>query len=169
MAYSGEWTGSFARSALAPAVFVVGPGCRSAVRAWASTQRGPTATAREPHGPVLTAWAVLDGGVLAVASRQPIDGALDAGLYVVGYGAFRLLTAELGMAAPVRPLPGEPLYDLDDLRAAHRARPPGCPDAREQAELLATCGDPGTLRRAATVLTTLTTAATTVRSRTLAG
>jgi hypothetical protein len=163
MACSGEWTGSFARSALAPGLFVVGAGCRAAVRAWAVAQRGACATDREPHGPVLDAWAVLDGGVLAVASWRPADGALAAGLYVVGFGAFRLLTADLGMPGPTRPLPDEPLYDLAALRTAHRSRSVACPDAREQAELLATCDDVRTLRRVATALLTTT------RSPTLTG
>jgi hypothetical protein len=166
MASTGEWTGSFVRSALAPSVFVVAPEARAAVRAWAVAQRCAAATSREPHRPVLDAWAVLDGGILAVASWQPDPGALVAGLYVVGFGAFRLVTAELGPAGPTRPVPGEPLYDLAALRAAHSAltaRPVTCPDAREQAELLATCDDARSLRRVATAL------ASTARSHTLAG
>lgn len=155
MASAGEWTGSFARSPLAPSVFTVEPGCRAAVRAWATAQAGAVATSREPHRPVLDAWAVLDGGVLAVASwRPPLDapepGALAPGLYVVGFGAFRLVTAELGMSRPARRLPGEPLHDLETLRAGHRARSVTCPEAAEQAELLATCDDARSLRRVAT-------------------
>ncbi|MCE3551854.1 hypothetical protein LWC33_10340 [Pseudonocardia sp. RS11V-5] len=154
---TGEWTGMFGRSSLAPTVFDVAPDTRSRVREWLAAQSLPTAWTRHPHAPAVDAWAVADGGVVAVSRWSPAgapdaDGALPSGLYVVGFGAFRLLTAALGVPRPVRPLPGEPLFDLDALCRAHRAASASCPDAVEQAELLATCVDRRTLRLVAGAL-----------------
>jgi hypothetical protein len=146
-----DWTTGFTRSPLAAGVFAVAPPFRPAVRAWLADEPCPTAWSRDPHLPAIDAWALLDGGVLSVAHSGPTTtDDVPGGLYVVGFGAFRLLTAELGCPRPTRPLPGEPLYDLDELRCAHLARSPSCPDAREQAELLATCVDRRTLRWVAT-------------------
>lgn len=153
---AGDWTGSFARSPLVPTVFETAPAIRPALRAWLADQGCATAWTREPPLPAVDAWTVLDGGVLSVAHAHPVGpGGLPAGLHVVGFGAFRLVTAELGLARPLRPLPGEPLYDLDSLHRAHRARPAECPDAREQAEVLATCVDARSLRWVATALATV--------------
>jgi hypothetical protein len=138
-------------------VFEVTAEGRPRVREWLAAQSVATAWARDPHAPAVDAWALADGGALAVArwTRAGVaDGtdALPGGLYVVGFGAFRLLTAELGVPRPGRPLPGEPLADLDALRRAHQAASPTCPDAVEQAELLATCVDRRTLRLVANAL-----------------
>ncbi|GAA4542623.1 hypothetical protein [Pseudonocardia xishanensis] len=155
---AGDWTGSFLRSPLAPTVFETAPAVRPVLRAWLAEQVGARAETREPLRPAVDAWAVLDGGVLAVAHCRPAGPQdLPAGLHVVGFGAFRLVTAELGLARPLRPVPGEPLYDLDSLRRAHRARPAECPDAREQAELLATCVDARSLRWVAGALAAVRT------------
>jgi hypothetical protein len=154
---TGRWTGLFGRSSLAPTVFDVAPDARRRVREWLTAQSVATAWTRDPHAPVVDAWAVADGGVLAVARWMPAGvpdagEALPSGLYVVGFGAFRLLTVALGAPRPVRPLPGEPLFDLDALCRAHEAASPTCPDAVEQAELLATCVDRRTLRLVAGAL-----------------
>jgi hypothetical protein len=154
---TGAWTGLFGRSSVAPTVFDVAPEARPRVREWLAGQSVPTAWTRDPHAPAVDAWAVADGGVLAVARWTPTGTAdageaLPSGLYLVGFGAFRLLTAALGVPRPVRPLPGEPLFDLDALCRAHRAASATCPDAVEQAELLATCVDRRTLRLVAGAL-----------------
>ncbi|MCE0763678.1 hypothetical protein LWC35_12285 [Pseudonocardia kujensis] len=155
---TGEWTGLFGRSSLAPTVFDVTPDARPRVREWLAAQHVATAWTRDPHAPAVDAWAVADGGVLAVARWTPAAGAPDAdralpsGLYLVGFKAFRLLTAVLAVPRPVRPLPGEPLFDLDALCRAHRNASATCPDAVEQAELLATCTDRRTLRLVAGAL-----------------
>ncbi|MFR9802493.1 hypothetical protein ACL02T_09350 [Pseudonocardia sp. RS010] len=161
MGQSGVWVGLFRRSPLAPTVFEVLPGARPRVRAWLATQRVATAWTRDPHAPALEAWALADGGVLAVArwARAEVPAAADAlpsGLLVVGFGAFRLLTAVLGVPRPTRPLPGEPLSDLDALRRAHEAASACSPDEIEQAELLATCVDRPTLRWVAAALAAAT-------------
>lgn len=161
---TGEWTGLFGRSSLAPTVFEVAPGARPRVREWLAAQEVATAWTRDPHAPAVEAWAVADGGVVAVArwtptGAPPAGEALPSGLYVVGFGAFRLLTVALGVPRPVRPVPGEPLVDLDALCLAHQAVSPTCPDAVEQAELLATCVDRQTLRLVAGALDAASTPA----------
>ncbi|GAA4678465.1 hypothetical protein GCM10023215_09280 [Pseudonocardia yuanmonensis] len=162
MGVAGEWTGLFGRSALASTVFEVAPVGRPRVREWLAAQSVATAWTRDPHAPAVDAWAVADGGVLAVARWSPARSAgdedmLPSGLYVVGFGAFRLLTAALEVPRPVRPLPGEPLADLDALIRAHEAVSPTCREAVEQAELLATCVDRPTLRLVAGALHAATT------------
>jgi len=148
---AGDWTVWFGRSGLAPTVFEVRPPGRAAVRRWLAAEGLATASGRDPHSPAVDAWAVLDGGVLAVArwDRPGVPappGALAAGLYVVGYGAFRLLTAALGIPRPERPLPGEPLPDPVALAREHAALRAGSPDAEELAQLLASCTDIRELR-----------------------
>ncbi|WP_181782457.1 hypothetical protein, partial [Pseudonocardia pini] len=101
----GDWTGCFVRSALAPTVFEIAPGARPAVREWLGRQACAAACSRDPHLPAVDAWAVLDGGVLGVAHWRPTaQCGLPSGLYIVGFGAFRLVTAEIGLARPTRPL-----------------------------------------------------------------
>ncbi|MFC5947266.1 hypothetical protein ACFQH9_03115 [Pseudonocardia lutea] len=155
-ARAGTWTALFGRSSLAPTVFEVSAAGRARVREWLAAQTVATAWTREPHAPAIDAWAVADGGVLAVArwgrSADPGEDPLPSGLHVVGFGTFRLLTVALGVPRPVRPLPGEPLVDLDAVTRAHAAASPTCPDAVEQAELLATCVDRPTLRLVAAAL-----------------
>jgi hypothetical protein len=161
---TGAWTGLFGRSSLAPTVFDVLPDARPRVREWLAVQTVATAWTRDPHAPAIEAWALADGGVLAVARWTPPGApdageALPSGLHVVGFGAFRLLTAALGVPRPTRPLPGEPLFDLDALRRAHETTSPACPDAVEQAELLATCVDRRSLRLVAGALDAASTPA----------
>jgi hypothetical protein len=150
-----DWTVWFGRSALAPTVFEVRPPGRAAVRRWVAGARLATAAGRDPHSPVVDAWAVLDGGILAVArwdrpGTPPPRDPLPAGLYVVGFGAFRLVTAAIGVPRPERPLPGEPLYDPAALADAHRRT--RAADAEEVAQLLATCSDSRELRLVAGAL-----------------
>ncbi|GAA1849168.1 hypothetical protein GCM10009836_31150 [Pseudonocardia ailaonensis] len=152
---AADWTVWFARSALAPTVFEVRPAGRSAVRRWLAGEHLATAGGRDPHSPVVDAWAVLDGGIVAVArwdrpGTPPPPDVLPAGLYVVGFGAFRLLTAALGVPRPERPLPGEPLYEAAVLARAHEDT---CTeDADEVAQLLASCSDSRELRLVAGAL-----------------
>lgn len=144
------WNEVLTRSDLGAGIFDVRWDVRPRLRRWLAANDLPRATTREPHLPAVDAWALLDGGVIAVASVAiPSAGAtsrfLSPGMRVLGFRAFRLLVAELGLAGPTTVLAGEPFSDLDVLRAefAHR-RDDGA--AREQAELLATCTDRTSLR-----------------------
>lgn len=153
------WTDVLTESDLCPGVFDLRWDVRPRLRRWLAAHELSTARLREPHLPVVDAWALLDGGVLSVSSvtvsgRAPEPSwspPLPAGMRVIGFQAVRLLVAELALAGPAAALPGEPATDPDALRAEFELR--GIDRvSREQAELLATCTDRLSLRWVAAAL-----------------
>jgi hypothetical protein len=108
------------------------------------------ASTRLVHSPSVDAWAVLDGGVTAIYGYGLTT--LPRGVRVIGFGAFRLLVAELALTAPQEPFPGEPLPCLDELRIRHHGASPLEASAVEQAELLASCTEALLLRWVASTL-----------------
>lgn len=152
-----RWSDAFGRTDEGPAVFAVALPQRGAVLGWAGEQRHvPRVSNRELYSPAIDAWAVLDGGVSSLHAASPHNGSpagsLCAGVRVVGYRALRLIAAELGLAAPWEPFPGEVLLEVDELRTRHRVASSDCPSAVEQAQLLASCVDAPTMRWVAATL-----------------
>lgn len=147
-----RWSDACGATDEGPAVFLVAPAYRAGVLAWARRQPVATVSRRDLHGPAVEAWSVLDGGILRL-HRHPAA-ALPPGLRILGFAALRLVVAELGLEPPAA-LPGErgPTTGPDELRRAHRSADPAAAHAVEQAELLASCIDPPTLRWVATTLT----------------
>ncbi|MDN5916584.1 MAG: hypothetical protein L0I76_16030 [Pseudonocardia sp.] len=151
------WNDVLTGSDLAAGIFDVRWDVRPRVRRWLAGHDLPAASTREPHLPAVDAWALLDGGVISVASVATTPQgpaawqALSPGMRVLGFRAFRLLVAQLGLAGPTTVLAGEPVTDPDALRAEfeHR-RSDGA--ALEQAELLASCTDRSSTRWVAAVL-----------------
>ena len=146
----GCWSEVFRHGTWGPAVFEARPGHRGAVRDWARRQDVPRVSARELHLPDVDAWAVLDGGVTSIRGYGLTS--LPSGVRLVGFQAFRLLLADLGLAGPVLPFPGETLLDPDELRRRHAAPEARGEAASEQAELLGACRDAVLLRWVATTL-----------------
>ncbi len=126
------------------------PGHRVTVRDWARRQHIPCASPRDLHLPDVDAWAVLDGGVTSIHGYGLTT--LPCGVRVVGFQTFRLLLAELGLAGPLLPFPGETVLEPDELRRRHTAPAARSEAALEQAELLAACRDATLLRWVATTL-----------------
>jgi hypothetical protein len=145
-----SWSDVVRTTFLGPAVFEVVPEHRPLVRGWLLAQQLAHAAQRDVHSPTVEGWALLDGGVTAISGYGLTS--LPHGLRVVGFGALRLLLAELGVDGPADRFPDEPATDLDELRERLRATPPGSPHVREQAELLATCRDAVLLRWVAVTL-----------------
>lgn len=145
-----SWSDVVRTTSLGPAVFEVAPEHRPLVRGWLLAQDLPHSAQRDVHSPTVEGWALLDGGVTAIAGYGLTS--LPHGLRVVGFGALRLLLAELDVDGPTDRFPDEPPIDLDELRDRRRATPPDSPHAREQAELLATCRDAVLLRWVAVTL-----------------
>jgi hypothetical protein len=145
-----SWSDVVRSTALGPAVFEVAAEHRRLVRDWLATQDLPHAAQRDVHSPTVEGWALLDGGVTTIAGYGLTS--LPHGTRVVGYGAVRLLLAELGVDGPPDPFPDETVADLDELRRRHRAGRPDSPEVREQAELLAACRDAVLLRWVAVTL-----------------
>lgn len=137
-------------SALWPAVFTVVPSFRQPVRDWVTAQDVAFAGRHEVGWPLVEAWAVLDGGVTTVSGYGLTS--LPHGMRVLGYGALRLLLADLGADTPAEPFPGERLVDIEELRRRHRAARKDAPETIEQAEMLASCRDADLLRWVATTL-----------------
>ena len=152
------WDDVLTVSSLGAGIFDVRWDVRPRLRRWLAVHDLPASSSREPHLPAIDAWALLDGGVISVASvaapRHDRDGArqaLSPGMRVLGFRTFRLLVAQLGLGGPTTVLPGEPVADPDVLRAEFdNRRHDGA--AREQAELLATCTDRSSTRWVAAVL-----------------
>ncbi|MFP5021936.1 hypothetical protein [Pseudonocardia phyllosphaerae] len=63
-----RWDEVFAPSDLGLGVFDVRWDLRPRLRRWLTTQDLPTASGRETHRPAIDAWALLDGGVIAVSA-----------------------------------------------------------------------------------------------------
>ncbi|ANY05251.1 hypothetical protein [Pseudonocardia sp. HH130630-07] len=161
-----RWDDVFTPSDLTAGVFDVRWDLRPRVRRWLAGQNLPFASGRETHRPAIDAWALLDGGVVAVSAVTLPGGGpgpgpvtppgvlsplLEPGMRVIGYRTLRLLIARLGLPGPTQPLPGEHRDVpglIDDLFDTRR------PDATavEQAELLATCTDRSSLRWVVTAL-----------------
>lgn len=156
-----SWDEVLTPSDLGSGVFDVRWDLRPRLRRWLAAQGLPTASGREAHRPAIDAWAMLDGGVIAVsavtlpgaASPSPAPAAplLGPGMRVIGYRALRLLVDQLGLPGPTQALRGEHLDvpglvgDLFDARRSDAA-------AIEQVELLASCTDRSTLRWVVTAL-----------------
>ncbi|MBC3192955.1 hypothetical protein H7X46_18000 [Pseudonocardia sp. C8] len=169
-----RWDEVFVPSDLGSGVFEVRWDLRPRLRRWLSAQDLPAASGRETHRPAIDAWALLDGGVIAVSAvtlpgappgAVPLPGRpataglvpgppsplLTPGMRVIGFRALRLLIARLRLPGPEQALRGEHLdvpgvvEDLFDARRHDTA-------AVEQAELLATCTDRSTLRWVVTAL-----------------
>lgn len=146
----GGWTEVFRHGGWGPTVFECIPGHRGAVRDWALRQHVPRTSVRELHLPDVDAWAVLDGGVTSIHGYGLTS--LPCGVRVVGFQTFRLLLAELGLAGPVLPFPGETVHEPTELRRRHGSPAARGPAAAEQAELLAACSDAVLLRWVAQTL-----------------
>lgn len=157
------WDDVLTVSDLGTGVFDVRWDLRPRLRRWLAAHDLPAASTREPHLPAVDAWALLDGGVISVASVPATAGALPArdpgaawqvlspGMRVLGLRTVRLLVAQLGLGGPATVLPGEQVTDPDALRAEfENRRHDGA--AREQAELLASCTDRSSTRWVAAVL-----------------
>jgi hypothetical protein len=144
------WSDVVRPTALGPAVFEVAPAHRWLVRDWLRAQDLPHAAQRDVHSPTVEGWALLDGGITEISGYGLTS--LPHGIRVVGFGALRLLLAELDVEGPAEPFPDEPPADLDELRRRHRVAAHDCPDTHEQAELLATCRDAVLLRWVAAIL-----------------
>jgi len=150
-----RWDEVFTLSDLGSGVFDVRWDLRPRLRRWLAAQDLPTASGREAHRPAIDAWALLDGGVIAVSAVSlpgtggpvpaPAAPLLGPGMRVIGYRTLRLLIERLELPGPAQALPGEHLdvpglvADLFDARRDDAA-------ALEQAELLASCTDRSTLR-----------------------
>ncbi|RZT87100.1 hypothetical protein EV383_4007 [Pseudonocardia sediminis] len=152
------WNDVLTVSNLGAGIFDVRWDVRPRLRRWLAGHDLPCASTRDPHLPAVDAWALLDGGVISVASLAvgPHDPdaawqVLSPGMRVLGFRAFRLLVAQLALAGPATVLPGEQVTDPDALRAEfENRRDDGA--AREQAELLASCTDRSSTRWVAAVL-----------------
>jgi hypothetical protein len=144
------WSDVVRTTSLGPAVFEVVPAQRALVRGWLVAQDLPHAAQRDVHSPTVEGWALLDGGVTAVSGYGLTS--LPHGIRVVGFGALRLLLAELEADAPADPFPDEPPVDLAELRRRHAVTASDSPEALEQAELLSACRDAVLLRWVATTL-----------------
>ncbi|BBG01105.1 MULTISPECIES: hypothetical protein [Pseudonocardia] len=156
-----RWDEVFTPSDLGSGVFDVRWDLRPRLRRWLAAQNLPTASGREAHRPAVDAWAMLDGGVIAVSavtlpgtgasSPAPAALLLGPGMRVIGYRTLRLLIDRLELPGPEQPLAGEHLdvpglvADLFDTRRHDAA-------AIEQVELLASCTDRSTLRWVVTAL-----------------
>lgn len=152
------WSDVLTCSALGAGIFDVRWDVRPRLRRWLAAHELPRASSRDPHLPAVDAWALLDGGVISVASvgitPSDPDGVgqpLPPGMRVLGFHAFRLLVAQLGLAGPSTVLAGEPVSDPDALRAEFENRRTDAA-SREQAELLATCTDRSSTRWVAAAL-----------------
>jgi hypothetical protein len=145
-----SWSDVVQPTALGPAVFEVVAPHRWLVRDWLRAQDLPHAAQRDVHSPTVEGWALLDGGVTAISGYGLTS--LPHGIRVIGFGTLRLLLAELDVTGPAEPFPDEPPVDLDELRRRHRTTAADSPDAREQAELLASCRDAVLLRWVAVTL-----------------
>jgi hypothetical protein len=145
-----SWSDVVLVTSLGPAVFEVAPAHRWLVRDWLREQDLPHAAQRDVHSPTVEGWALLDGGITAISGYGLTS--LPHGIRVVGFGALRLLLAELDIEGPVEPFPDEAPVDLDELRRRHRTMARDSPDAREQAELLTICRDAVLLRWVAATL-----------------
>lgn len=152
------WSDVLTCSALGAGIFDVRWDLRPRLRRWMAAHDLPTASSREPHLPAVDAWALLDGGVIAVSSvgvtPSDPDGfwqTLSPGMRVLGFRTFRLLVAQLALAGPSTVLAGEPVTDPDALRAEFEHRRIDAA-AREQAEMLATCTDRSSTRWVAAAL-----------------
>lgn len=157
------WDDVLTGSDLGAGIFDVRWDLRPRLRRWLAAHDLPTASSREPHLPAVDAWALLDGGVISVASVPPgtVAGAardpdaawqaLAPGMRVLGFRTLRLLVAQLALGGPTTVLPGELVADPDTLRHVfENRRNDGA--AREQAELLASCTDRSSTRWVAAVL-----------------
>ncbi|MBW0102363.1 hypothetical protein [Pseudonocardia sp. KRD291] len=152
------WDDVLTGSDLGAGIFDVRWDVRPRLRRWLAAHGLPAASSREPHLPAVDAWALLDGGVISVASvavapRDPAVGGqvLSPGMRVLGFRTFRLLVAQLALPGPATVLSGEAVSDPDALRAEfENRRVDGA--AREQAELLASCTDRSSTRWVAAVL-----------------
>ncbi|MEU6698805.1 hypothetical protein [Pseudonocardia sp. NPDC046786] len=156
-----RWDEVFTPSDLGSGVFDVRWDLRPRLRRWLATQDLPTASGREAHRPAVDAWAMLDGGVIAVSavtlpagpgpSPAPSSPLLGPGMRVIGYRTLRLLIDRLELPGPAQALRGEHLdvpgvvADLYDARRSDA-------EATEQAELMASCTDRSTLRWVVTAL-----------------
>lgn len=165
-----RWDEVFTASDLGDAVFDVRWDLRPRLRRWLAHQDLPAASGRETHRPATDAWALLDGGVIAVSAvtlpgrppgafelpaagqgPAPPSPLLTPGMRVLGHRTLRLLIARLRLTGPAQALRGEHLdvpgvvEELFDTRRNDAA-------AVEQAELLATCSDCSTLRWVVTAL-----------------
>lgn len=169
-----RWDEVLTPSDLCAGVFDVRWDLRPRLRRWLSGQDLPVASGRETHRPAIDAWALLDGGVIAVSTvtppgstprgsgpasvPPPVAAAPDLsptlvppGMRVIGFRTLRLLSARLGLGVPETVLRGErmdPPGLVEDLfdRRRHDA------EAVEQAELLATGTDRSSLRWVVTAL-----------------
>ncbi|MEJ8282041.1 hypothetical protein [Pseudonocardia spirodelae] len=163
-----RWDEVFTPSDLAECVFDVRWDLRPRLRRWLAEHDLPTASGRETHRPAIDAWALLDGGVIAVSAvtlpgappgavplpgREPAAGAtppprsplLSPGMRLIGHRTLRLVVARLGLPGHDDPLPGEHRDVpgvVDDLFDGRRRDG----ESTEQAELLATCTDRTSLR-----------------------
>jgi hypothetical protein len=144
------WSDVVRSTSLGPAVFEVAPDHQARVRGWALARRLTHAAQQDVHFPFVEAWAVLDGGITAISGYGLTS--LPHGMRVIGFGALRLMLADLRIAGPEEPFPGEVVVDPAELRRRHDATAPDSPDAVEQAELLAACQDAQMLRWVARTL-----------------
>lgn len=159
-----RWDAVFTPSTLCSGVFDVRWDLRPRLRRWLGAQDLPFASGRDTHRPAVDAWALLDGGVIAVAAvtlpggsappsaaPDPSATLLSPGMRVIGFRTLRLLAARLDLGRPPAALRGEPIdppglaEDLFDQRR-HDA------ESVEQAELLATATDRSSLRWVVTAL-----------------
>lgn len=152
------WTDVLTGSDLGAGIFDVRWDVRPRLRRWLAGHDLPAASSREPHLPAVDAWALLDGGVISVASvavaphgPAAASRVLSPGMRVLGFRTFRLLVAQLALPGPATVLPGETVTAPDALRAEFVNRR-GDGAAREQAELLASCTDRSSTRWVAAVL-----------------
>lgn len=123
------------------AVFDVAQPHWGSVVDWAEQQRLVTISRRAVDAPSVTAWALLDGGILRLYGYGLTT--VRAGVYILGSDALRLVLSDLGLALPGAS-GGPP--DVEELRRRARRVPDADPSLVEQAELLATCTDDIMLR-----------------------
>lgn len=151
-----HWDAVFTPSDLGTGVFDVRWDLRPRLRRWVAAHDLPYRWSREAHRPAVDAWAMLDGGVVAVSAparprhpgpvpERPGPAPLGPGIRVIGFRTLRLLASRLVPPGPGAAMPGErpdPPGVVEELFARRRL------DAAiiEQAELLATGSDRSSLR-----------------------
>lgn len=124
---------------MAVGIFGVAAAYRPVIRKWVTRQDVPSVVSRGMYSPTVYGWAVLDGGITEI-HRYGLT-SLPSGIRVVGWQTLRLLVDELGLVPPRRPLPGEVLVDVEELRRRHNSGIAQDDEAHRCAELLASCED----------------------------